>query len=159
MANYPKWFASMTLRDYANRPSVVAIRVPEATAKLYMAAADKAARDATAIGLYFAGLLTVTEMVEESRSVYVMDETAPVTLPATGVVRGNKAVMLGETGAEGYRLSIPGRDASSYTLKTNSIEVDINADGAFKDFIALLETVALGVGGLSVSITEAILND
>jgi hypothetical protein len=159
MANYPKWYASMTLRDYANRPSVVNVRVPEATAKLYFAAADKAARDATAIGLLFAGLLTVTEMVEESRSCYVQDETAPVVLPATGVVRGNKAVLLGETGAEGYRLSIPGRKAASYTLKTNSIEIDIEADGDFKDFIALLETAALGVGGLAVAITEAILND
>jgi len=159
MANYPQWYMSMTLRDYANRSSVVKIRIPEATAKLYFAAADKAARDATAVGLLFGALLTVTEMVEESRSCYVQDETSPVTLPATGIVRGNKAVLLGETGSEGFRLSIPGRDPASYTLKTNSIEIDIEAAGDFKDFIALLEAAALGVGGLSVAITEAVLND
>lgn len=159
MANYPRWFATVNLRDNANRPSSVQFYVPEATAKLYFAAADKTARDATAIGQLFTKLLTTTEMAVESVSVSIVDETAPVVLPASGVVRGNKIVMNGLTGPDAFTISIPGRKAASYTLKTNSIDIDIEADGDFKTFMQAMEGACLGRGGLAVDIQEAYLND
>lgn len=159
MANYPRWEASITLKDGANRTSTVSIFVPEATAKLYFAAADKAARDATAIGGFFADVLTVSSMVEVDRSVRVVDVTAPVTIPAETVLRGNKIVLLGQTGAQGYKLTIPGRDATAFTPKPDSIEIDIEAAGDLADFITSLEAVALGVGGLSVDVQKGLVND
>lgn len=160
MANYPKWFASMTLRDNADRTSIWQIRVPEATAKLYFAAADKAARDATAIGLLFAQVLLCTDMVLESQGVTVLDETAPLTLPASGVARGNKIVLLGEAGPDPWKLTIPGRKASAFTLKTNSVEIDIDEAGALNSLIALIMTTGIGTNnGLAINVLEGMIND
>jgi hypothetical protein len=159
MANYEQWEASMTLRDGADRPSTVSIFVPKATAQAYFAAADKAARDATAIGGWFAKVLTVSAMVEESRRVTVIDLNAPYTIPDEAVLRGNKIVLLGQTGPKPYKLTIPGRDATSYTPKTDSIEIDVDAAGDLKTFIESTETVALGSGGVAVDVQKALVND
>ena len=159
MANYPTWYCSLTVRDGAQRPSTITFRVPEATAKLYFAAADKAARDATAIGLLFDGFLTCTEGVEEARSVTVRDEQAPVTFPLDSVLRGNKIVVGYHTGAEDNLISIPARDATAYTQKADSIEIDISAAGDFADWITLFEASALGPTGLAVDVFKAYLND
>lgn len=159
MANYPRWTASMTLRDYAERDSVWQVYVPEATAKLYFAAADKTARDATAIGGLFTKLLTVSKMKEVQRQVSVIDEMAPVASVDVGVARGNKIVMYGQTGPDGWTLSVPGRDDASFTLKTNSIEIDIEEAGDFKTFYEAVETVAVGKGGLAIDVQAASIND
>lgn len=159
MANYEMWEFSLNLRDGADRPSSVQARVPKTTAQLYFAAADKAARDATAIGLIFAALLTVTGMVEESRSVTVMDVNSPYTIPDETVLRGNKIVLLGLTGAKGYKLTLPGRDPTSYTPKADSIEIDIAATGNLADLITLLDAGILGSNGVAVNITKGYVND
>lgn len=159
MANFPGWTASITLRDGADRPSTVQFYVPEATAKLYFAAADKAARDATAIGLLFAAVLTLTGMVEESRSVQVTDITSPYTIPAETVLRGNKLVLGYLSGARSFTISFPGRDTTAYTPKADSIEVDFEDAGDLADFITLFESTALGITGLAVSVNKAYVND
>lgn len=159
MTNYPTWYASMTVRDGAQRPSTLSFRVPEATAKLYFAAADKAARDATAIGLLFAGFLTLTKGVEESRSVTVRDETSPLVYPDEDVLRGNKIVVGYLTGAQVAKITIPARDGTAFTQKEDSIEIDITAAGDFADWITLFEATALGPNGLAVDVFKAYLND
>ncbi len=159
MANFPTWFCSLTVRDGAQRPSTITFRVPEATAKLYFAAVDKAARDATAIGLLLDGFLTLTSGVEESRSVTVRDEQAPVTFPDEAVLRGNKIVVGYHTGAEDNKITIPARDGTAYTQKEDSIEIDITAAGDFADWVTLFEAAALGPTGLAVDVFKAYLND
>jgi hypothetical protein len=159
MANYPEWYAEMTLVDGVGRTSVVSARVPEATAKLYFAAADKAARDATAIGVHFSKLLEVTLCEEQSRRVYVIDKTAPVGAIDDSVLRGNKIVVGFQSGAGNYTFTLPGRDATAYTQKTDEPEIDISAAGDFKTFYESFETVCLGPTGLSADVTKAYLND
>jgi len=159
MANYPTWFASLTVRDGAQRASTIQFRVPEATAKLYFAAADKAARDATAIGLLFAAFLTLTGATEQMRSVTVQDEAAPVSYPAETVLRGNKIVAGYHSGAGDFNITVPARDETAYTQKENSIEIDIAAAGDFADWITLFESTALGPNGLAVDVFKAYVND
>lgn len=159
MANYPRWLASVTLRDYALRDSVFQVYVPEATAKAYFAAADKAARDATTIGGLMTALSTVSKMKEVQRSVTIIDETAPVADADTGVARGNKIVMYGQAGPDGWTLTIPGRDETAYTLKTDSIEIDVDADGDLKTFIQVLTVCAIGKNGYSIDVQSAAIND
>lgn len=159
MANYPRWMASITLMDNAERKSVVEFYVPEATAKLYFAAADKTARDTTALGVLFSDIQACTEMNLVQQMVSVVDELAPVTIPASGVVRGNKVVLAGQTGPNPFLVTIPGRDSTAYTLKTNSIEIDIEADGALKTLIQQIQTICVGIHGESVDIQKAYLND
>lgn len=159
MANYERAVASVTVVDGANRPSVVQVYVPLATAKLFWAAADKAARDATAIGVLFAKLAAVTAGVIQSTSVTLIDETAPISIPAETVLRGNKLVLALASGTDVYRLSIPARDATAYTPKADSIEVDFAAAGDLADFISQLETVSIGKNGLSQDVIKAYVND
>lgn len=159
MANYPTWVAEIGLRDGVKRDSIMSFRVPEATAKLYMAAVDKAARDATAIGLLLSAVLTVSLCAERYRRVYVEDKTAPVTNPADTVLRGNKVVVGYQSGPGNYTFTIPGRDPSAYTQNADEVTIDISATGEFADFLALVASTALGPTGLSVAATEAYLND
>lgn len=159
MATYSRWLASLTVVDGANRPSTIQFFVPEATAKLYAAAANEAARDATAIGLLFAALETVTAAAKSQRSVQFIDEYAPVTIPSESVLRGNKLVLGYQGGADMYRLTIPARDATAYTPKTDSIEVDFAAAGDLADMITLLESTAIAKNGASVNVVKAYVND
>ncbi len=159
MANYPKWYAEIGLRDGVLRNSRMVFRVPEATAKLYFAAADKAARDATAIGGLLTACLTVTQMTETYRKVWVEDETAPVTTLADTILRGNKVTVGYESGADNFVFTIPARDASAYTQNADQLSIDIEAAGDFKTFYELVETVCIGPTGLSLNVTKAYIND
>ncbi len=159
MANYPEWYAEMTVMDGVQRTSTMSFRVPEATAKLYVAAADKAARDATAIGVFFAALLETTLCAEVSRRVYVIDKNMPVGAVDDTVLRGNKIVVGYQSGAGNFTFTIPGRDGTSYTQKPDEPEIDITASGDFKTFYESFETVCLGPNGIAVDVTKAYLND
>jgi hypothetical protein len=159
MANYPSWVAEIGLQDGVNRRSTMAFYVPEATAKLYMAAADKAARDATAIGTFLTLCLTVTEMTEVYRRVYVQDLTSPVSALDDDILRGNKIVVGFQSGPKNFTMTIPGRDATAYTQKADSPEIDISAAGDFKTWYEAFETACLSIDGLSVDVTKAYLND
>lgn len=159
MANFPRYLASITVKDNANRPSTASWFVPFATAQTYWAAADKAARDATAIGLLFQKALACMEGVEVSRQVTLIDETDPYALPASGVVRGNKIEVAGTGGGKPYIMSLPTRKAASYTLKANSIDIDITAPGDFATYLTALEATAVDSNGNSINITKAYLND
>lgn len=159
MANFPKYEASLTVKDNAGRPSVVSFYVPFATAQAYWAAADKAARDATTIGVFFTKLMACVDGVEVSRQVTLIDETDPFSLPASGVVRGNKIVIAGTGGGKPYIVSLPTRKASSYTLKPNSIDIDIEAVGAFATFVDAIGATAVDSNGNSINVTKAYLND
>jgi hypothetical protein len=159
MANYERWTASLTVRDGANRPSTMQWYVPKATAQLYFAAADKSARDATAIGILFAKALAVTAGAEETRSVTVVDESAPVTIPSETVLRGNKLVIGFAAEADQYQQTVPARDATAYTPKADSIEVDFAASGDLADYITAFQATAIGKNGGSVTVNKAYVND
>ncbi len=159
MANYPQWYAEIGLRDGVNRNSRMVFRVPEATAKLYMAAADKAARDATAIGGLLTACLTVTQMNETYRKVWVTDETAPVAALADTILRGNKLTVGYATGADNNSFTVPARDASAFTQNADELSIDIEAAGDFKTWYELVESVCLGPTGLAMTVTKAYIND
>jgi len=159
MANYPSWVMEQGLIDGVGRHSVMSFQVPAATAKTYMAAADKTARDATAIGLLFAANLTVTKMSEVYRRVYVNDLESPIAPIADDILRGNKIVVQVQTGPKNLKFTIPARDETAYTQNADELTIDIVASGDFADWIALVESTTLGVDGLAQSVTGAYLVD
>lgn len=159
MANYPTWVAEIGLRDGVNRNSTVSFRIPEATAKTYMAAADKTARDATAVGLLLTAVKTLTLMSETYRRVYVQDLTKPIGAIADTILRGNKFTLGYESGAGQFSFTIPGRDPSCYVQNADELSLDIAATSALADFITLFESTCLGPSGLSVSANLGYIND
>lgn len=159
MTNYPKWVAEITVRDGVGRDSTVQFYVPEATAKLYFAAADKAARDATAIGTLFTDVMACMSGAEVQRKVWVEDLTSPVTNPSDDVLRGNKIAVGYQAAGRNYTFTIPTRNPASYTQKTDSIEIDLAAAGDFADFVTQFNAVCLSVNGTAATVTKAKLND
>lgn len=159
MTNYPQWSAEITVRDGVGRDATVQFYVPEATAKLYFAAADKAARDATAVGQLFAAVKLCMSGSEVSRKVWVQDLTAPVTNVADDILRGNKIAVGYQAAGRNYTFTIPTRNASSYTQKTDSIEIDLGAAGDFADFVTAFNATCLSVNGTGATVTKAKLND
>lgn len=159
MANYPHWVMQITLQDGVGRDSVMAFYVPEATAKLYFAAADKAARDATAIGVLFGKILAVTECQEVARRVYVEDLTSPLSALDDDILRGNKIVVHAQAGADPLTFTVPGRDATSYTQNSDKVTIDISAAGDFKTFYEGVQSVCISRHGESINVLAANLND
>lgn len=159
MAAYEEAYAEITTIDGVNRTSTTTWRVPIATAKTYLAAADRAARDATAIGLLFAAFLQCTLSSMQSRRVYILDKDAPIAPIADTVLRGNKLVVGYESGGKNYTFTIPARDGTAYTQNPNEPTVDITAAGDFADFITALESTVVGPNNIAVDVTKAYLND
>lgn len=161
MANFPQYLASVTVRDGAGRDGVVQLYVPLASGQAYWAAADKAARDATAVGQLLSKAVAATGGVEVQRSVSLMDITDPVTLPDEDILRGNKVVIGYRSSGRAFTLTLPCRtgDVADYTQKPDSIEIDIDAAGDLKTFIQAMEATALSITGSSVDVVKAYVND
>jgi len=159
MANVEHWVAQITLMDGVQRTSVMAFYVPEATAKLYFAATDKTARDATAIGQLFAKVLTVTEMQGAARRVYIEDKEDTLTALDDDVLRGNKIVVHAQTGGDPLTFTIPGRDATSYVQNSDKVTIDIEATSDFKTFYEAVEATCISRHGDAIVVVGANLND
>jgi len=159
MAQYPSWVAEIGLMDGVGRASSVSFRVPSATAQAYFAAADKAARDATAIGLLLTAVKTLTLMTEVYRKVYVQDLEKPIGAIADTILRGNKFTIGYESGIGTYSFTIPGRDESSYVQNADALSIDFAADSDLADFITLFESTCVGPNGVAVSVNKAYIND
>lgn len=159
MAIFNSWFATVTVKDGANRDSIISINVPAATAQAYLAAADDAARAASTVGALLTAAVAATGGAEVKRSVSIESITDPVTIPAEEVLRGNKVVLGVASGGANFTMTLPCRDASKYTPKPDSIEIDIDANGPLKTFIGLYNAGAVSVRGSSVRVTKAYVND
>jgi hypothetical protein len=158
MANFERAKAFITFKDGANRTSTVEWNVPLATARAYWAAANKGARDATAIGLLFAAAALCSLLVVERTGVYLEDQESPITLPAKTALRGNKIVTGFLSNAKNYTFTLPGRDPTKYT-PSSGITIDFEAEGDYADFLALFQSTCISDNGGPVTVMEAYVND
>lgn len=136
-------YASVTFLDSANRKTTTRIRVSEADAKAYVAAADEAAADATNVGLLLASIDDLTELTFVAKGVdFVYEENSPV-LP-TAAFRGNKAVFgYGSASARDFTISIPGRDNT--VLNLNGVSIPVSG-GAESTEVAAFNTQLVATG-------------
>jgi hypothetical protein len=158
MANFERAKAYMTWKDGANRSTTTEFYVPLATARTFWAAANKAARDATAIGLLFAAAAQCSLLTLERTGVYLEDQESPITLPAKTALRGNKIVTGFLSNAKNYTFTLPGRDPTAYT-PGSGITIDFEAAGDYADFLTLFESTCISDNGGPVLVMEAYVND
>lgn len=161
MANFPVYEVGVTVRDGAGRDSVISMYVPLATFQAYAAAADKAARDATAVGGLLSKAVAATGGAEVKRYASIADITDPVTLPDEDILRGNKIVIGYRSGGRAFTMTLPCRTGlvADYTQKPDSIEIDITAAGDLATFITAFNAAAVSISGSSVVVDKAYVND
>jgi len=142
----PKWQATVTLRDSAQRDTSVSIYVSKTNADLWNNAANQAAREATPIGAWYLALLDMTQCNPISVSVASgLQENLPVT-PDSGL-RGNKAVFTvsGSTGTK-QQTTIPAYIVLNLPVEDDNLTIDVGLStptewGAYKTaFLAVALT-------------------
>lgn len=161
MANFPVYEVGVTVRDGAGRDSSIQMYVPLATFQTYAAAADKAARDATAVGGLLSKAVAATAGAEVKRWATIADITDPVTLPAEDILRGNKIVLGFRSSGRAFTMTLPCRsgNVADYTQKPDSIEIDLEAAGDLATFITAFNAAAISITGSSVAVDKAYVND
>jgi hypothetical protein len=154
VANFTRYVLSITFKDGVQRDSVVSYYVLPAEAKAYFAAADKAARDASALGVLATKVKAMTLMFPVQVSVSIEDVTDPVTIPAVTTLRGNKLAFAMRSGGRGLTTTIPGRDPASFEQGPDSLLVALDTPSAMDDFVLAVGGHVVDQFGNTVSIIE-----
>lgn len=149
--------------DSADRKVPWSVFISEANAKLYVAAADQAARDATAVGT----LLTRTRALSRLHVLdygvrYLHREDTTVKPTDEEYLRGNKAVfMMTGLGGAARKNSIPGRHMGNIQAQpSNGLMVIVLDDGAsVADWVTSMEAVGLDQYGGALTVVQGYLND
>lgn len=155
MAFFIRPYATVTLRDGIGRESVWQAYVSQATAQAYAAAADSAARAATALGILFTKLAAVTDMEVISKGIGYMEVNDAPGDPADSVLRGNKLQFFFQGSGRSFTFTVPGRKASAYTQQTNSLEIALDTPTAMSDFVDAFNTNCKDINGSSVTVMSA----
>lgn len=141
-----RYILSITVRDYAQRDSVIQYYVNPTAAKAWVT--DPAAVAAQPI----ANLITATLALTSAKVVQVQVGRAEVENTVAEVtdntaLRGNKAVINYRANARAFVVSIPARNqATGFVLKPNSVEVDLDGN-LFPNWEAAFEAVATSIDG------------
>lgn len=151
MAEFLRWEVSITTMDGVLRPMVFQAFVSQDDAQDYLAQTDDAGRAGTALGDFISKYLLTQDgsFVQSSVGLAVVND--PVSNPADTVLRGNKILVHTRAGGRGLVFSIPARKTSAYTQEVDSLKIDITANGALKNFLAVYATVATDMFGNSVT--------
>lgn len=134
-------------------------RVPEVVVTNYLAAADDAARAATAAGLLVAAADALSLGVGKKVTVgsAFVDNLAVPPDPDTFVFPFDKFGVAFAADGENYVSSIPARDDSSVTMGSDGISVIITDPGwsaEVEAFIGAFESIVLSEEGAAATITQ-----
>lgn len=154
MAWVERYVAKQTFIDSTGKSSTVETRVAGAAATTYLTAADKAARDATSIGVYFAKTAALSSAVEYQRSVEKVDEQDAVTDAAAGVYHFDKIAVSTRAGLDNYSATIPARKMSALNLADDGVTIDTSDSGAVQEYVTALQAVSVAKNGASVTVTR-----
>lgn len=167
MAEVPVYTAYVTVGDSAKKMSSVEARVSAVDAKAWIAAADQTARDATAVGTllsaFFTLMMSSQYYAKGVRSEMVNDAFVYPT-PDAEAYNSNKLKISYKTSLNGLprnlEFTIPQREASSYTLESNGINVSLTAQTDIPDLIVqILATMDSLYGTAITAVNEITVND
>lgn len=150
--------ASFQLIDSANKESSGSFRVSPANARAYLAAADQAARDATAVGLLLARGLAITRGSEVANSYKLyasvgidwVNDAAVKPSQAAAVYRSNKWKVTGRTTNNGVpaidTVYVPEYLITGVDMESDGISADLT-DQPVADFVTSFVATALSKFG------------
>lgn len=142
------WFMS-NKNPKSKRPQVASVDhyIPAAAVTAYNAAADDAARAATALGVFLAAENALTKGVEDKVDVgfsYVQNAAIP---PAVSefVFAFDKVGISFTADGEYYNSSIPARNDANITLSSDGVTVNLGAGASTEvtDYVAAFNTLIL----------------
>lgn len=153
------WFMSNTNpKTRRNKMATVRWRVPEVVVNNYLAAADDAARAATAAGL----LIAAADALSLGVGVKVTVGSAFVNNLAVPPDAGDFVFPFDKFGisfradGENYVSSIPARNDANVTVGSDGISVILGADGTaeVQDFVTQFESIVLSEELAATTITQ-----
>lgn len=139
MAEIARYLLSVTVVDGVNRDSVIQYYIKAADAKAYFAAADTAARAATAIGVLIQRVLAITLAGALKWAVsgeFAQDDPRPID---DDVLRGNKLSFGLSSGGRGLTTTIPARNPAEYTQSADSLNISLTGGDGVQDWITQVE--------------------
>jgi len=153
------WFMSNTNpKTRRNKLATVRWRVPEVVVTNYLAAADDAARAATAAGLLIAAAdaLSLGVGVRVTVGSAFTDQLAVPPDAADFVFPFDKFGISFRADGENYVSSIPARNDANVTVGSDGISVIIDgtATAEVQDFITQFESIVLSEEGAAATITQ-----
>lgn len=166
MAEVMYYGAQLAVGDRAKKIAVWEMRVSEADGKAWIAAANTAGRDATDVGLL---LDAVFDVVMSSQYQYkgvhakAMNDAFVYPSGEAEAYNSNKINVSYSTFNAGLprnlQVTIPQREASSYELESNGINIVLDDTDEIANLVTQLEATALSPYGTAISVTEMTVND
>lgn len=154
MAWVERYVAKQTFIDSTGKSSTIETRVSGASATTYLTAVDKAARDATSIGVYFNATAALSSAVEYQRSVEKVDEQDSVSDPVAGTYHFDKIAVSTRAGLDNYSATIPARKMAALTLADDGVTIDTADAGLVQAYVTALQAVALAKNGSVPAVTR-----
>jgi len=153
------WLMSNTNpKTRRNKVATVRWRVPEVVVSNYLAAADDAARAATAAGVLIAAAdaLSLGVGLKVTVGSAFVDNLAVPPEPGDFVFPFDKFGISYRADGENYVSSIPARDDSDVTVGSDGISVILGVDGTaeVQAFVDAFEAIVLSEEGAAATITQ-----
>jgi len=146
--------------DSANRDSNWSFRALSASVKVYVAAADNAARLLTNVGMLITRTIALSDLTAQKYGVLYAFAEDTAAAPAGSKLRGNKAVFQFSGSGRGFVTSVPGRKESAYVIANGTdIVVGAGASQEVADWITSIEATGLDINGNAVAVTGGYFND
>lgn len=166
MAETMAYEAKLTVGDRAQKFSTFSMRVSEADGQAWVAAANQAGRDATDVGLLLDAVFDVVGSAQYySKAVEAKALNDAFAYPSGEgeTYNSNKINVSYSTTLAGLprnlQVTIPQRDASSYELESNGINIVLDDADEVANLVTQLEATALSPYGTAIVVTEMTVND
>lgn len=166
MAEQMYYEAQLSLGDRAKKMATFAMRVSAADAQAWFAAANTAARDATNAGLLLDAVFDVVMSSQYfSKNVVgkAMNDAFVYPSGEAEAYNSNKINVSYSTTLGGLprnlQVTIPQRDATSYELESNGINIVLTDGDEIEDLVTVMETTGLSPYGTAITVTEMTVND
>lgn len=166
MAETMVYYAQLTLGDRAKKTTTFEVRVSPSDAQTWFAAANEAARDATAVGVLLDAVFAVVGSSQyKSKGVVGRAENDAFVFPfGEGETYNSNKINVSYTTTLGglprnLQVTIPQRDPGSYELESNGINIVLNDADEIAALVTALEATALSPYGTAITIVEMTVND
>lgn len=159
MAIVSEHWAIMKFGDSRQKFTDVRIRITDADALAWMAAADYAAKQATQAGVMMAavqGLVAATPFEQGIQETFT-DDTSVFPPSNDNIYNFDKINVGWKAGLDRYTLTLPARDDTAYNVADDGVTVIITGAGASAattSFVSAFNNVAEGKNGLAGAVEK-----
>lgn len=156
----------LTLGDRAKKVTTWEMRVSNADAQAWAAAANQAGRDATDVGLLLDAVFDIvgsSQYISKNVAFKAVNDAHVWPTGESEVYNSNKINISYSTTNGGIprnlQVTVPQRDPSSYELESNGINIVLVDGDEIEALVTQLEATALSPYGTAIVVQEMTVND